>query len=300
MKTQKVKGLDIVPPKHHSGEYKTPENMPRSHMVSVCIGKRNSGKTTAMVNMIENMGYDYAIVVSPTMKSNKELMARLNVKHVFEDPDCPKVVDKIKEIIEKEAADLERYREEMRRYRKMMKAMNSPNGELDDEDLIMFFGDNKDFMKPQHDYNGRAPMVICLVDDCLGSMLYSKPRKLNALSTYSRHIGQLNEGGAIGISLAFLLQSFKCQVGGLSKVIRNQCTNLIVFKTKDVTELKDIYESVAGEIDELDFYNVYNEAIGDGANYPFLFIDLHKKPNQPSMFRSKFNEYILVGNKIDA
>ncbi len=128
-------------------------------------------------------------------------------------------------------------------------------------------------------------------------MLYSKPRKLNALSTYSRHCGQLAEGGAVGISLAFLLQSFKCQVGGLSRVIRNQCTNLIVFKTKDSGELKDIYESVAGEIDELTFYDVYNSAIGSGENYPFLFIDLHKKPNQPSMFRSKFQEYIIPEQK---
>jgi len=297
MRTQKVKGLDIVPPQTHSGEYKTPDDMPRSHMVNVTVGKRNSGKTTAMVNMIEKMGYDYGIVVSPTMKSNKELMSRLNVKHVFEDPDCPKLIDKIKEIIEKEAKDLERYKEEMRRYQKMMKAMNSPNGNLDDEDLIMFFGDNRDFMKPTHAYNGRAPMVICLFDDCLGAMCYSKPRKLNALSTYSRHIGQMSEGGAVGISLAFLLQSFKCQVGGLSKVIRNQCTNLIVFKTKDSGELKDIYESVAGEIDELEFYEVYNKAIGSGQDYPFLFIDLHKKPSQPSMFRSKFNEYIIPERK---
>jgi hypothetical protein len=178
-----------------------------------------------------------------------------------------------------------------------MKAINNPNGQLNDDDLIMFFGDNRDFMKPTHEYNGRPPKVIALFDDALGSMLYSKPRKLNALSTYSRHCGQLAEGGAVGISLAFLLQSFKCQVGGLSKVIRNQCTNLILFKTKDMTELKDIYESVAGEIDELTFYDVYNQAIGNGDGYPFLFVDLHKKSLQPSMFRKKFDEYIIPEEK---
>ncbi len=294
MKTQKVKGLNIVPPKHHSGEIETPPHMPRGHFVNVTIGKRNSGKTTAMVNMIEQMGYDYCIVVSPTMKSNAELMKRLKVKHTFEDPDCPKVIDKIKDIIEDEAKDLDRYRDELRRYNKMMKAINSPNAILNDEDLIMFFGDDKDFTKPVHEYNGRPPKVVALFDDALGSMLYSKPRKLNALSTYSRHCGQLAEGGAVGISLAFLLQSFKCQTGGLSKVIRNQCTNLILFKTKDIGELKDIFESVAGEIDEETFYNVYNQAIGDGSNYPFLFIDLHKKKEQPSPFRKRFDEYIIL------
>jgi len=295
MRTLKVKGLEIKPPKKHSGEYTTPDQMPRAHMVNVTIGKRNSGKTTAMINLIENMNYDYAIVISPTMQSNKELMERLNVRHTFDDPDDPSVVDNIKAIIQKEADDIKRYKEDMRRYNKLVKAMKNPSAVISDEDLIEFFSDG-DFQKPEHEWDGRPPMVICLIDDCLGSMLYSKPRKLNALSTYSRHIGPLEEGGAVGISLAFLIQSFKCQTGGLSKTIRNQCTNLIVFKTKDNAEKKDIYDSVAGEIDEDTFSRVYDQAIGTGEDYPFLFIDLHKKPNHPSMFRRRFNEFILPGD----
>ena len=79
----------------------------------------------------------------------------------------------------------------------------------------------------------------CIFDDCLGSAVYSKPRKLNGLATYSRHVGQLKEGGAIGVSLFFLVQSYKCQSGGLNKVVRNQCTALMVFRTKDAAELDD-------------------------------------------------------------
>jgi hypothetical protein len=37
----------------------------------------------------------------------------------------------------------------------------------------------------------------------LGSGIYSRPRKLNGLSTYSRHVGQLKQGGAIGVSLFY-------------------------------------------------------------------------------------------------
>ena len=36
------------------------------------------------------------------MKSNRELMERLNVQHVFEDPDDLSVVDQIKQIIQQE------------------------------------------------------------------------------------------------------------------------------------------------------------------------------------------------------
>ena len=228
------------------------------------------------------------------MKSNKEILSRLKIDEgdVFEDCDDPGVIDKIKKIVDEEAKDLERYRDEMRRYNKLMKAINSDHMPIDEEDMIAFFSD-RDFMKPTHKYNGEKPRIAVVFDDCLGSGLYSRPRKLNALSTYSRHLGQLSEGGSIGVSLFFLIQSFKAQTGGLNKVIRNQCTSLMLFKTKDKGELIDVSESVAGEIDQETFMDVYNEAIQDGENHQFLSIDLHRKNNHPSMFRRRYNEFLI-------
>jgi hypothetical protein len=291
MKTQKVKGLQIVPPKKTSGEYETGPNLPRMHQVCIAVGKRNSGKTVAVANLIQQMKYDYCIVVSPTIRSNKEMMDTLKVEHVFEDVDDVTVVDKIKKIVEDEATDLQRYKDELRRYNKLMKALNSDHIPIDEDDLIAFFND-RDFLRPVHRWNGEKPRIACVFDDALGSMLYSKPRKLNALSTYSRHIGQMNEGGSIGISLYFMIQSFKAQTGGLNKVIRNQCTSLLLFKTKDNAELIDVADSVGGEIDKETFLKVYETAIGDGKNHEFLFVDLHpKKPEM--MFRKRFDEYIV-------
>ena len=292
VKHTKINGMQIKPPKNTSGDYETPQNCPGMHQVLVCVGKRTSGKSTAVVNLIEQMGYDYTIVVSPTMKSNKELMERLNVEHVFEDPDDLSVIDQIKAIVQQEADDLEKYREDLRRYNKLMKKMQE-GAFLPDDELLIFFQDG-DFKKPEHRWNGRKPKIACVFDDCLGSMLYSKPRKLNALSTYSRHVGQMKTGGSIGISLYFLCQTFKAQSGGLNKVIRNQCTSMIIFKTKDNTELDDIADSCAGEISKDTFLKVYDEAIGDGENHPFLFVDLHRKNQHPSMFRRRFNEFLLV------
>lgn len=297
MKTQKLKGLDIVPPKSTSGDYPTPPHLPKMHQVCIAVGKRASGKTTAVVNLIEKMQYNRVLIVSPTVKSNKELLERLKIdpSDIFEDCDDPGVIDKIKKIVEDEASDLERYRAEMERYHKFMKSLQEPNAPLREEDLIQFFH-GRDFMKPTHRYNGEKPKIAVIFDDCLGSGLYSRPRKLNALSTYSRHIGQLSEGGSVGISLYFLIQSFKAQTGGLNKVIRNQCTSLVLFKTKDTGELMDVSESVAGEIDRDTFMKVYNTAIGDGNNHEFMFIDLHKKPNHPSIFRKRFDEFIIPGS----
>jgi hypothetical protein len=90
-----------------------------------------------------------------------------------------------------------------------------------------------------------------------------------------------------------MIQSFKCQTGGLNKVIRNQCTSMLLFKTKDRQEMKDVAESVSGEIDEELFNKVYDTAIGDGTDYPFLFIDLHKKKEHLSMFRRRLDTFII-------
>lgn len=136
------------------------------------------------------------------------------------------------------------------------------------------------------------------MDDMLGSMIYSKPRKINALSTYSRHLGQLKEGGSIGVSLFFLIQSFKMNTGGLTRCIRNQCTQLLLFKTKCSKELDDVAESCGGEISKEKFMKVYDYAIETGGSHAFLFIDLHRKSNHPSMFRVNLDGFILVDELI--
>ena len=291
LSTKSVKGLQIVPPKETSGAYETSPDMPKMHCVTVIVGKRAAGKSVAAINLIEKMDYDYTIAVSPTMNSNKELMSRLNIEHTFDDPDDLTCIDKIKEIVNGEARDLERYKYEMKEYNKLMKDIRE--GQNIGDDLMLKFFDN-DFVKPKHRWNGKKPRIAVLFDDMLGSGMYSKPRKINALSTYSRHLGQLEEGGSIGVSLFFLIQSFKCQTGGLNRVIRNQCTQLIVFKTKDNKELDDIADSCGGEISKDKFIQVYDYAIETGGAHPFLFIDLHKKENHPSMFRVCFDKFIIV------
>jgi hypothetical protein len=291
MKKVTKKSLAIVPPSKESGLYETDTFMPKMHTVTICIGKRASGKSVAIVNLIEKMKFDYSIVVSPTISSNKELMDRLNVEHVFEDVDDISAIDQIKQIVVDEAEDLVRYQNEMERYKKLMSDLKK-GVVVQDNELLEFYGEDQ-FEPPKHRWNGRKPRIACFLDDCLGSMIYSKPRKLNALATYSRHIGQMPEGGSIGISLFFAIQSFKCKTGGLTPTIKNQCTNIILFKTKDAKELKDIAESVGGEVDEDIFMKVYDKAIGDGKNHEFLFIDLHKKKEHPSCFRQRFDTFII-------
>ena len=296
LSTVKVKGLEIKPPKGSAFAYETAPNLPKLHQACLVVGPRGAGKTTAAINLIERLPFDRIFVISPTMRSNAELMKRLKMdpNDVYPDPDDIAALDAIKGAIEKEAEDLDRYHEEMKRYSKLMKLIHSqsPLFRLPDEDLAMFYRGG-DFKPPEHKWNGRKPCCCLLIDDALGSGIYTKGiKKLNNMTILHRHIGQLKTGGAIGLSLFFLLQSYKAQAGGISRPIRHQATSLIVFSLKDQKQLAEIAEECSGEISPETFLKVYEKAIQ--GKHDFLFVDLHPKSNHPSGFRRNLDEFIVT------
>ena len=295
MKTVSVPGLDIRPPKNSAFAYDTPEMMPTLHQACLIVGPRGSGKTTACVNLMERLPFDRIFAISPSMKSNKELMQRLKLEEcdIFEDPDDISCIDKVKAAIEQERDDLEKYQADMIRYKKLMKYIHSdsPLFRLPDDALADFYRDG-DFKPPEHKWGGRRPCMALVCDDCVGAQLYTKGiRKLNQLCIYHRHLGQLKEGGALGCSLFFLVQSYKCASGGISKCIRNNVTSLIVFSNKNQKQLEEMAEECAGEVEPEVFKKVYEQCIRD--KHDFMFIDLNRKPCHPSMFRRNLSDFVI-------
>jgi len=69
-----------------------------------------------------------------------------------------------------------------------------------------------------------------------------------------------------------------------------------LFKTKDMSELKQIAEAFSGEIPIDRFFQLYEQAT-DG-EHNVLFVDLHyKKDVQPSGFRQNFVTYLIPDEK---
>lgn len=294
MKEVKVKGLDIKVPSGSPFTYETPSNLPKAHQNCLVVAPRGQGKTTFVVNLMERMPYDRTFVISPSIKSNKVLMNRLKIEpeDIYENPDDITILDDIKDKIERERDDLEKYLEDKKKYKEFMKKLNEDQFSIPD-DMLMAFYNNGSFEPPTHKYNGKKPCIAILFDDCLGSGIFTKGiRKLNALTIYHRHLGQLQEGGSLGASLYFLVQSYKAQAGGLSKTIRGNTTSLCLGRTKSDKELIDIAEECGGEISKEDFLKVHNQATKD-SKFDFLFIDFHKKDEHPSMFRKNLNVFLL-------
>ena len=293
MREQHIPNLQINPPKGSAFGCESPPEMPKLHQACLVVGPRGSGKTTATVNLVERMPFDRIFVISPSMKSNKELMDRLKVRpeDVYEDPDDLLVLDKVKAAIEEERDLLEKYQEDLRKYKKLMKTIhsNSPLA-IRDEDLSLFWADG-DFAPPKHWLNGRRCCCALLIDDAQGSLLYQRPRKINQFTIYHRHIGQLKQGGALGVSIFFLVQSYKAQSGGITRAIRGNVTSMVLFSNKNQKMLQEIAEELAGEVSPETFFKVYNQAMKE--KHDFLFVDLHRKSNHPSAFRRNYNTFLI-------
>jgi len=95
----------------------------------------------------------------------------------------------------------------------------------------------------------------------------------------------------VGVSMFVSTQTFRSN-GGLNKATRKNSTSLILFVTKDLSELKQIAEAFSGETAVGKFMNLYEAATEGGHN--FLFVDLHhKKQIQASAFKRNFDSYLL-------
>lgn len=292
MKEKRVRGLDIKPPKASAFKYETHPDLPKLHQNTVFVGARGSGKGVAMANLIRMLPFDRLLVISPTFHSNREILKDLNISpdDVF-DPDDKEVVQKITKIGDQEVQDLEQYRSELKLYKKFLRMLKESQSFIPDDMLEMFY-QNGDFKEPTHKYDGREPIIGLIVDDCQSTPLFGS-RQFQNLVIRHRHKFQFKEGGALGLSLFMCIQNYTAQ-GGLPRAIRGNVTSMCIFGIKDEKQLEQIACECAGEVEKDKFYRVYKEAIRDNQKHEFLFVDFHKKPNQPSAFRRYFNEYLIL------
>ena len=295
MKVVKAKECTIIPPKDVINHVKTGKNMMKGHGVHLYIGKRNSGKSTACTGYLKMLmdegSCNRIFVISSTFNSNKILMKDLNIDEddVY-DPDDSSVVHEIVAKINKERDDYIEYHDKMKRWRLLEKEMKTTPIEFIDDMLLLEFADEHgDIIKPSHKYGGKKPIIHVLCDDVQNTPLLKCKLFSNFLLRH-RHIGAFEQGGALGCSIHILLQNYKG--GYCPRVIKNNATSLSVFKIQDKQEIAEMYEGLQGEIKEADFFKCYEYATEE--QHSFLLIDLHKKQEQPSMFRKRFDEYLIV------
>jgi len=278
----------------------TPDHLPSLNGCFIATGRRGIGKSVALTSLFtmykEHLDVR-VLLVSSTAESNKKLLTRLDVapEDIF-DPDQVGVVQRLIAICEEERDSFVQYRHLKENYERIMKQIR--HGIMPTDDYLMEFYDftTNQFRMPEPKYpcykKGKPVVLLCLIDDAFSSKLFRDPALTNLVVKH-RHIASLPEGGALGITLAFTVQSWRAN-NGIPPPIRNNATGICVFSTRSEPELQSIQESFGGEVSKEAFYAVYNKAI-EGSKHNFLFIDAGKlKGNQPSMFRKNFDEYLIV------
>ena len=311
IKHQKEPKATIKVIKGDAFQVETAEHLPKLHQACIVVSKRGTFKTTAISNLLrmyrETGTMEKIIIVSSTFKSNRAILEQLDIDpdDVFDDPDAPDVLHNIIRKVEALRDDFLRWRKLQAEYQKVVKQMKL--GYVPDDETLLSLYDvtTNTFKLPEPTYKcykeGRPAVVSVVFDDVLGSKVLNN-RLLISLTQKHRHIAPFSKEdnvpyNAVGVSLYFLVQSFKSQ-SGLNRSIRNQATSALIGRTKDLSELKDIAESFAGEIAPETFMKVHHEATKD-SSHDFLLVDLHhKKGIQPSGFRKNFDDYLIVGEGV--
>jgi hypothetical protein len=149
MKTVYEKLAVIKLPKNSNAfAIETPDHLPKLHQLCIANGKRGSGKSVAITNLMrmykDNLGGDLRIiVVSPTFGSNYKLLSELGINRndVSEDPD-DNLPEKIRKIADDERDDFLEWENLSNYYNEFIKGLKAGNfdhSEIQNEYMLQYY-----------------------------------------------------------------------------------------------------------------------------------------------------------------
>lgn len=273
----------------------TKEEQIKLHTITLAVGKRGSGKSYFLSNLLRWLNFDRILIISPTFESNFSQFKHLNIQpeDIF-DPDDPDVIAKIIAVGNQERDDLIEYRQKKQMMRELKKVYGETPSKLA-EYFYLFneFIENGKWKEPEHKYNGRRPVMACFVDDAQSTAIFRNRKFLN-LALKHRHLFSMpGDESSLGLSLFIAVQSYTSTGGSLPRPIRNNATHVALWRTKNIKELKLISEEMAGEVSPEKFIEIYDFIMSDPSPHTMMFVDLHKKPNHKSMFRKNYTEFVV-------
>jgi len=242
-------------------------NLPTMPFRGIFQGGSGQGKTNAIVNFVrfykDNDLFDKIYVICPTR--DLKLLSLVEDKEDFY---LAPTFDTVETIVERIKEDVRRYK----RYLKDKEFYESIRHKKED-DLTMEELSRIERMEefPPKDPFGRFPQSLLIVDDSIGSALFSTSRKNSFVNFYIRSRHQ-------GCSVILSTQHWS----GLNRSLRANATFFVIFKMNDKKQLYDIFLEITSFLDFDTFMRVFQEATKE--KYHFLFVDIEK-----GEFRRDFN-----------
>lgn len=276
MKGQKAPKLNLGNvPQHSNAKYKIDlqDGIPKPPILSLFVGKRGQGKSTACARLLKfYVDYkppvfhkDLIFVISPTAESQDHLWKHIgmheeNVYTATNATEVKQIIDQITHIIQERKQKHDEDEEYIAAYNKLLHGKQL----TEREEAIL---ERRD-LQPCH-YPEPYPRPFLILDD-LSHMKVLDKAWFISLCLRHRHIG-----GGVGLSMAIICQSLH---GGVSRVIRQNASLIVLFSTHDQTAKDDLYAECSHLLDKEEFLSLFEDATE--SYHSFLSVDLSQKdPN---------------------
>ncbi len=289
IRVKHVSGFEPLVPKKSAFTIETEFNTPKQPSLNIYTGRRGGGKTVAIVTYLRKLMDEGAVqrvlLVTPTYESNKSIFLPLNIGEGDVIEPEKGAVARTQQIVEEEVAEWEQYQKDLKKWKEHQRKMQDGSLRMQTayEDPL--------FLSPtppkwKNNYPSHPVRVHIVYDDCLSLPVMAKPSSgiVNQAAKH-RHIGK---GWGCGITYA--TQAYAAQ-GGLSRVIRENCTMLCLFKQTHDSQIKKILEesNFRDDVDEERFMDFLEYS----TSKPYGFLTIDQCPKHESMmYRSGFSEYL--------
>lgn len=276
----RMKTINLGKVPHHANEVHRiplPDGVPKPPMLALFCGKRGQGKSTAAVRLLHYyLNYkkepvfhsNLTFVVSPTADSQWHLWNHLDLQeeNVFTASTQDEVKTIITNIIELLEGEREKYEEDQAYIEAYKRLTQNKSLTLEQEMLL----DSRDCQPLTQADAHPWPRPMLVLDD-LSHMKILDSKWFVSLCLRHRHVA-----GGVSLSMMIICQSLR---GGLSRVVRQNCSLIVLFSTHDHTAKDDLYQECSHVLEKEEFHALFDDATEDF--HSFLAVDLtQRNPNQ--------------------
>jgi len=280
-------------PRHPLDIHKLPlkEGVPKPPILGIFVGKRGQGKTVTATRLLhyythqtpEVFQKELVFVISPTAESQQHLWDHIgceeeNVYAASNHVDVKNIIDSIIDILKSKKEKYDEDQEYITAYKTLMKGGT----------LTM----RQEFLLDQRDCEPLTnpepwPRPVLLLDD-LSHMKVMDKAWFISLCLRHRHVA-----GGVSLSILMLVQSLR---GGVARVIRQNCSLIILYSTHDQTAKDDLYAECSHLLDKDEFMALFEHATDE--RHDFMSVDL-SQDDKNRVFSRSFEHWYQISNNLN-
>jgi len=280
-------------PTHPLDIHKIPlkEGVPKPPVLGIFVGKRGQGKTVTATRLLhyythntpEVFQKDLVFVISPTAESQTHLWDHIgcdpeNVFPASTQTEIKNIIDAIIEILKSKKKKYDEDQEYIEAYNILMRG-----GTLTArQEFLLDQRDCQPLVNPEP-----WPRPCLLLDD-LSHMKVMDKAWFISLCLRHRHVA-----GGVSLSILMLVQSLR---GGVARVIRQNCSLIILYSTHDQTAKDDLYAECSHLLDKDEFMALFEHATDE--RHDFMSVDL-SQDDKNRVFSRSFEHWYQISNSID-